>query len=171
MSSSVTHGWFHTFLSLHHPWVKSLVNIRVHEYSKFRIDKSKSRLWKWNSLVSEVKIWQINILSLKQIVYIFLLKFPQFFHSKFLQQVRHFWLLTKLIMIGTIWLVESHLKFVMRRLMNYSWVRMFTSDLTHGWWRERNVSESTVGYRRCIYIYMYMYTKGIDCFLLIRYFD
>ena len=32
--------------------------------------------------------------------------------------------------------------------MNYSWVRMFTSDLTHGWWRERNVSESTVGYRR-----------------------
>jgi hypothetical protein len=71
-----------------------------------------------------------------------------------LQQVRHFWLLTKLIMIGTIWLVESHLKFVMRRLMNYSWVRMFTSDLTHGWWRERNVSESTVGYRRCIYIYI-----------------
>ena len=30
-------------------------------------------------------------------------------------------------MKGTIWLVESHLKFVMRRLMNYSWVRMFTS--------------------------------------------
>ena len=51
-------------------------------------------------------------------------------------------------MKGTIWLVESHLKFVMRRLMNYSWVRMFTSNLTHGWWRERNVSESTVGYRR-----------------------
>ena len=25
---------------------------------------------------------------------------------------------------------------------------MFTSDLTRGWWRERNVSESTVGYRR-----------------------
>jgi hypothetical protein len=46
--------------------------------------------------------------------------------------------LTKLIMKGTIWLVESHLKFR---------VRMFTSDLTHGWWRERNVSESTVGYR------------------------
>ena len=51
-------------------------------------------------------------------------------------------------MKGTIWLVESHLKFVMRRLMNYSWVRMFTSNLSHGWWRERNVSESTVGYRR-----------------------
>jgi hypothetical protein len=48
----------------------------------------------------------------------------------------------------TIWLVESHLKFVMRRLMNYSWVWMFTSDLTHGWWREGNLSESTVGYRR-----------------------
>ena len=32
-----------TFLSLHHPWVKSLVNIR-HEYSKFRINQSKSRL-------------------------------------------------------------------------------------------------------------------------------
>jgi hypothetical protein len=46
-------------------------------------------------------------------------------------------------MKGTILLVESHLKFVMRRLMNYSWVRMFTSDLTHVWWRERNVSEST----------------------------
>ena len=45
-----------TFLSLHHPWIKSLVNIRFHEYSKFRINQSKSRLWKWNSLVSEVKI-------------------------------------------------------------------------------------------------------------------
>jgi hypothetical protein len=53
-------------------------------------------------------------------------------------------------MKGMIWLVESHLKFVMRRLMNYSWVRMFTSDLTHGWWWERNVSESTVGYRRWV---------------------
>jgi hypothetical protein len=52
-------------------------------------------------------------------------------------------------MKGTIWLVESHLKFIMRRLMNYSWVRMFTSDLTHEWWRAMNVSESTVGYRRC----------------------
>jgi hypothetical protein len=49
-------------------------------------------------------------------------------------------------MKGTTWLVESHLKFVMRRLMNYSWVRMFTSDLTHGWWRARNISESTVCY-------------------------
>ena len=57
-------------------------------------------------------------------------------------------------MKGTIWLVESHLKFVMRRLMNYSWVRMFTSDLTHGWWRESNVSESTVGYRRWLILYL-----------------
>jgi hypothetical protein len=89
--------------------------------------------------------WQRNILSLKQIVYRFLLKVLQSFHSKFLQQVR---LLTKLIMKGTIWLVESHLKFVMRRLMNYWWVRMGKSDLTHGWWRERNVSESTECYRR-----------------------
>ena len=23
--------------------------------------------------------------------------------------------------------------------MNYSWVRMFTSDLTHGWWREERI--------------------------------
>jgi hypothetical protein len=45
-----------TFLSLHHPWVKSLVSIHFHEYSKFRINQSKSRLWKWNSLVSVVKI-------------------------------------------------------------------------------------------------------------------
>ena len=35
------------------------------------------------------------------------------------------------------------------RNFEYSWKRMFTSDLTHGWWRARNVSESTVGYRRC----------------------
>ena len=34
------------------------------------------------------------------------------------------------------------------RNFEYSWKRMFTSDLTHGWWRARNVSESTVGYRR-----------------------
>ena len=38
------------------------------------------------------------------------------------------------------------------RNFEYSWTRMFTSDLTHGWWRERNVSESNVGYRRW---YMY----------------
>ena len=30
----------------------------------------------------------------------------------------------------------------------YCIVRMFTNDLTHGWWRESSVSESTVGYRR-----------------------
>jgi hypothetical protein len=106
-------------------------------------------------------------------------------------------------MKGTIWLVESHLKFVMRRPMNYSWVRMFTSDLTpiclremmficqiftsdtkefhfhkrdfdwlirnfeyswkrmftsdltHGWWRERNVPESTVGYRQWTSVNIY----------------
>jgi hypothetical protein len=37
-----------------------------------------------------VKFWQINSLSLKQIVYRFLLKVPQFFHSKFLQQPNRF---------------------------------------------------------------------------------
>ena len=41
-------------LSLHDPWVKSLVNIRFHEYSKFRINQSKLRLWKWNSLVTTI---------------------------------------------------------------------------------------------------------------------
>jgi hypothetical protein len=34
------------------------------------------------------------------------------------------------------------------RNFEYSWKRILTSDLTHGWCRERNVSESTVGYRR-----------------------
>ena len=38
------------------------------------------------------------------------------------------------------------------RNFEYSWKRTFTSDSTHEWWRERNVSESTVGYRRW-YIY------------------
>ena len=42
------------------------------------------------------------------------------------------------------------------RNFEYSWKRMLRSDLTHGWWRERNVSESTVGYRRCSVLCFYI---------------
>ena len=43
-----------TLPSPHHPWAKPPANTRPHEHSKFRINQSKSRLWKWNSLVSGV---------------------------------------------------------------------------------------------------------------------